>query len=160
MNYAIAVVAFGLYFFLRKKGGGASKGGAGKGGKGGAGGGGGKKWLAWVLGSLALLGSASIAATGLGDWIARMISAAAGGVAGLVGFSGALLLGAIVLIMTVITLWDICVDRQVDKPAMTGLFVLPLLFLAAAGPLADSGAALTGTVADAGSNGIGGLIGG
>lgn len=143
MNTAIAILAFGLLIFLKKKGSG-------------------KKWVTWVQGGLALIGGASLAETGLGVWLAARMSDLGGLVAGIFGgeVSGLLVVGVVTFIVTVIVCWDIGVDRVVDKPAMVGLIVLPLLFLAAAGPLADTGSGLTATVAEAASSSLGGLIGG
>ncbi len=156
MNYAITLTAFGLLIFLRKKGGGGGKGAPGVG----KGAGGGRKWLQWVRGGLALIGGASLAETGVGVWLAARISDAAGLIAGLFGASSVLAVGAVTLIVTVIVCWDIGVDRVVDKPALIGLVMLPLLFLAAAGPLADAGSGLTSAVADVAASSLGRMIGG
>lgn len=140
MNVAIAITAFGLLIFLRKKAA--------------------KPWMQWVKGALAAIGGASLAETGIGIWLADLLSGAGGLVADLFGTSAGLVVGVATVIMTVVVVWDIVIDRKVDKPAMAGLIVLPLLFLAAAGPLADAGSGLTSSIAQVGADSLGRLIGG
>lgn len=127
MFYVIAAAAFGLLLVLRKRN---------------------KIPALWaVRGALALLGGSALAETGLGGWIAGLVTGLAGWVSGVVGGGSAtLFVGVVMLILAVITVYDVAIDRKVDKPAMTGLILLPILFLAAAGPLASAGLSLTGAV--------------
>lgn len=138
MSYVIAATAFGLLFVLRKR----------------------SKIPWWVRAGLAAIGGASLANTGAGAWLAARISDLAGGLASVTGGSAALFAGVAALIMTVIVVYDIAVDKRADKPAMTGLVLLPLLFLAAAGPLAGVGTGITDAIANLGSSGLTTLIGG
>ncbi|MQA14677.1 MAG: hypothetical protein GEV09_11030 [Pseudonocardiaceae bacterium] len=140
MNFAIMCTAFGLLIFLRKKPA--------------------KPWMQWVKGGLAAIGGASLAETGIGVWASGLLSDAGGLIADLFGTSAGLVVGVATLITTVVVCWDIGVDRKVDKPAMAGLIVLPLLFLAAVGPLADVGSGLTASIAQVGAESLGRLIGG
>jgi hypothetical protein len=153
MNFAIALTAFGLLVFLRKKG-------AGSGGglRRGAGSGGG--WKQWVQAGLAAIGGASLAETGIGIWLSERLSDAGALVGSVFDSSGGLVVGVAMVITTVVVVWDIGVDRVVNQPALVGLIVLPLLFLAAVGPLAAAGSGLTDSIAQAAAGSLGQLIGG
>lgn len=139
MSYIIAATAFGLLLVLRKR----------------------NKTPWWVRAALAAIGGAGLADSGLGGWLAARISDIAGWVAGVTGApSAALVAGVAALILSVIVVYDIAVDKKADKPAMAGLVLLPLLFIAAAGPLAGAGAGLTEAITNLGTSGLTALVGG
>lgn len=104
-------------------------------------------WL--IVPILALLGGACLAATVVGSFL----STAIGGVIGslLVGVASVLLILAIVLDLK---------DKHCDKVALIGLIVLPVLFQAGTGPLAEVGNQMSGGVQGIAENSIGTLIGG
>ncbi|MBA8825306.1 hypothetical protein FHX42_002657 [Saccharopolyspora lacisalsi] len=138
MNFAIALTAFGLLFVLRKR----------------------SRTPWWLRAALGLIAGASLANTGLGAWAAARVTDVSGLIGRILNANGALIVGVVALIVSVIVVYDIAVDRKADKPAMIGLIVLPLLFLAAVGPLATAGSGLSDAIAQVASNSIGKLIGG
>ena len=142
MGYLVAVAAFGLWAVLQKKMAGRIA-----------------MRLWFVPPALLLIGSASLADTGLGSLLAQVISAVVGWPAGLAGVSGSLVVGVIGLLLLIATALDLK-DRHADGIAKTGLVMLPLLAIAAAGPLADTGTGLFDQVANFGQHGLTSLIGG
>lgn len=141
MNLMIAITAFGLLWLLHKK---HAHG----------------KWVFAVNGALALIGGAFLAETILGAWAAVAAATVAGWLGGLIGTSSGAVLGAVVLIGTVWALWALLKDREADRPEIAWLVTLPVLFLAAGGPIADNGSQLLGAVQQMGAASIGSLIGG
>ena len=141
MNLVISATAFGLLWLLNKK---HAHG----------------KWVFAVKGALALIGGVFFAETLLGAWAARAAATVAGWLGGLIGVSGAVVLGAVVLLGAVWAGWGLLKDRIADKPELVWLVVLPVLFLAAGGPIADNGSQLMGAVQQMGNASIGSLIGG
>lgn len=141
MNLMIAITAFGLLWLLHKK---HAHG----------------KWVFAVNATLALIGGAFLAETILGAWGAGIATLLAGWVAGWIGTSGGVVLGAVVLVGTVWALWALLKDRTADRPEIVWLVVLPVLFLAAGGPIAENGSQLLGAVQQMGAASIGSLIGG
>lgn len=108
------------------------------------------KYIHWVLvPGLALIGGSCFAATGPGAWIAQKLGSAV----------GPLLIGAISLILMFVIYLDLR-DKKADKTARFGLMILPILFIAGTGPLADLGQTATSGVAEFGAASIGRLIGG
>lgn len=142
MGYLVAVAAFGLWAVLKKKMGGRIA-----------------MRLWFVPPALLLIGSASLANTGLGAWIAGALAAVIGWPAGMVGVSATAAIVVVGLLLLAATVFDLK-DRNADGVAKTGLILLPILAIAASGPLADGGANLFDQVANAGTNGLTSLIGG
>lgn len=139
MSAIIAATAFALLLVLRKR----------------------SKIPWWVNATLAAIGGASLADTGIGSWFAStVIGGVTGWLAGVTGGSGTLVAGVAALILTVIVVYDIAVDKKADKPAMAGLMLLPMLFIAAAGPLAGAGTGLADAVAQLGTSGLSAVVGG
>lgn len=118
-----------------------------------------KKW--YVVITLTALGAAAFAQTPLGAWVASRVL---GGVlrvpARWMGAPTAGLAATLMLLLIVIVVYDIIKDHKADKPAVLGVFVLPLLFLIAAGPVAGNGARLTQAVAAVATSGYSALVGG
>lgn len=142
MGYLVAVAAFGLWTVLKRKMTGRIA-----------------MRLWFVPPALLLIGSASLANTGLGAWVAGLVGTVIGWPAGLVGVSGTLAVGVVALLLLIATALDLK-DRNADGIAKTGLIMLPILAIAAAGPLFDAGAGLFDQVANAGQSGLTSLIGG
>lgn len=143
MSYIVALAAFGLWAVLtsKLKGKLASK-------------------LWFLRPALLLIGSASAANTGVGVWIAdHLVAGVLGWAAGMVGIAGALVAGVIVLILAIATALDLK-DRSADGIAKMGLIALPILVLAAAGPLAANGAGLFDSIAGLGTSGLSAIVGG
>jgi hypothetical protein len=111
----------------------------------------------WVRAALAFIGGSCLANTGIGVWLANRFREIANA---LMGAQGPVLAGGIALIVSVIVIYDIAVDKKADTPAKVGLILLPVLLLAAVGPLAGAGVGLTDAVANMGANSLGKLIGG
>lgn len=103
----------------------------------------------WVVVAFALLGGACLASTPVGGWVAGRLSA----------WFAPVLIGAVALILVVGIYFDLR-DKKADKFARVGLWILPILLLAATGPLASVGQGITGGISDAGTASIGKLIGG
>lgn len=135
MSWAIMLTAFGLLAVLwkRKKG---------------------NPW--WLKASLVFIGGASLAETSLGAWLAARIS----DLVGIIPAPSAVVIGGVTLILVVLTVYDIGVDRKADKTSLICLTLLPVLFLAGIGPLAEAGSGLSEAIAQVGANSIGRLIGG
>lgn len=142
MGYLVAAAAFGLWAVLKRKMTGRVA-----------------MRLWFVPPALLLIGSASLANTGLGAWVAGLIGAVIAWPAGLIGVSAAAAIVVVGLLLLVATVFDLK-DRNADGIAKTGLILLPILAIAASGPLAASGAGLFDQVANAGTNGLTSLIGG
>ncbi|MGJ7908696.1 hypothetical protein ACOQFL_19690 [Actinopolyspora sp. H202] len=135
MSWAIMIVAFGLVAILWKR----------------------KKanpW--WLKSSLVFIGGCSLADTALGAWLAARINE----IVGIVPVNSSIVVGAATLLLIVLTVYDIGIDRKADKTALICLVVLPVLFLAGVGPLAEAGSGLTEAISQVGANSIGRLIGG
>ena len=108
------------------------------------------KYIHWIMiPGFALIGGSCFAATGPGGWIAEKLGS----------FVGPLLIGAISLILMFVIYLDLR-DKKADKTARFGLMILPILFIAGTGPLADLGQTATSGVAEFGAASIGRLIGG
>ncbi len=135
MSWAIMLTAFGLLFILarRKKG---------------------VPW--WLKAGVTFIAGASLAETAIGVWLAARVS----DVVSIIPANPAYIIGGITLILLVLTVYDIGVDRKADKTALICLTILPVLFLAGIGPLAETGAGLTQAVSDVARNSLGTLIGG
>ncbi|RCW45140.1 hypothetical protein DFQ14_103104 [Halopolyspora algeriensis] len=135
MSWAIMIVAFGLLWVIWKR----------------------KKASPWWLkASLVFIGGASLAETSLGAWLAARLT----DIAGLIPAPNAYVIGGATLILLVLTIYDIGVDRKADKTSLICLTILPVLFLAGIGPLAEAGSGLSEAIAQVGANSIGRLIGG
>lgn len=103
----------------------------------------------WLVPTLAVMGGASLSATFIGKWAAERIN----------NFIGPLLVGAVVLILIASIVFDLR-DRKADKTARIGLIVLPILFMAGSGPLAELGNSVSGGISQAAAASIGALLGG
>lgn len=142
MGYLVAIAAFGLWAVLKRKltGRAASR-----------------LWFAPP--ALLLIGSASLANTGLGAWIAGLLVDVVAWVASFVAVSATAAIGVVMLILLVATALDLK-DKQADGIARTGLILLPILAMSAAGPLPEATGGLFSSVANLGTNGLTSLIGG
>ncbi|MEV4643651.1 MULTISPECIES: hypothetical protein [Saccharopolyspora] len=134
MNFVIMVICFVLLWVLRKR----------------------TKIPWWVRAALAFIGGSCLANTGVGIWLADRLREISNSLVD----QGPVLVGGIALVVAVIVVYDIAVDRKADTPAKVGLILLPVLFLAAVGPLAGAGVGLSDAIADMGTNSLGKLIGG
>lgn len=113
------------------------------------------KWLWVVAAALALIAGTGLVTTrvadvavGAGDWVA-----------GVFGASGSVVMGVAMLILTVVVAFDVVTDRSLDTTGTLALLLLPILFAVGDGPLAEVGAELTLAIHDAGTTGLGNLIG-
>lgn len=174
MSFAVAVLAYGIYFMLRRrgvKGGGGAPAGAGKGvpaitaGSGGGGGGVASRIRAffvkhgwWIPPALLLVGSSSLSNTFVGIWSAKILGGLLGFFGGWFHVSSALIAGVSGLLLFAATLWDLAVDRKPDGIAKTGLMMLPILALIAAGPAAADGRGLFDTIDHAATSQMHSLI--
>lgn len=119
-----------------------------------------KKWRKWwVVAIVTALFAASLAATSLGGWLAGLLASLLGVIAGWIGVTGALLAAVAVLVFIPAVIYGFVHDHKADKWEMTGLILLPLLFIIASGPVAAHGGTLTDAVAGFGSNGLSYLVG-
>lgn len=142
MDFAVAIVAGGLYFILGRKLTGtlAAK--------------------AWFLRpAMLLICAASLANTVLGVWGAKAAGGLLGWIGGWFDVSAALLAGAVGLLLLVGTVLDLK-DKRPDGIAKTGLVLLPILAMVAAGPLAVQGSGLFDSIAQASRSGLSTMIGG
>lgn len=134
MSWAIMITAFALLFVVWRKRKGAP-------------------W--WLRTALVLIAGASLADTALGGWLAARL----GDLLGLIPAPTPLLIGGATLVGLVYVVYEL-LDKKADKREMVVLAILPTLFLAGVGPLANTGTGLSDAVAQIGSNSIGHLIGG
>lgn len=134
MSWAIMITAFALLFVVWRKRKGAP-------------------W--WLRTALVLIAGASLADTALGGWLAARLS----DLLGLIPAPTPLLIGGATLVGLVYVVYEL-LDKKADKREMVVLAILPTLFLAGVGPLANTGTGLSDAVAQIGSNSIGHLIGG
>lgn len=118
------------------------------------------KFLWFVKPILAGFGAAAFSQTDWGQTIAGWILGALGWVGDWFGISGAVVAGILTAALVLIVVLDIVADRVANAPAIGALLVLPLLFLIAAGPIADGGREISGNVANAGQSSVGRLVGG
>lgn len=118
-----------------------------------------KKWAKWwVVGLVSALASAAFSMTDLGGWTAHLIGKILSFPAGLINATAALVAGLIVLCLIPGIIYGFVHDKSADKPEIVALFLLPLMFIIASGPVADGGGTLTEAVNDFGSQGLGYLI--
>lgn len=109
----------------------------------------------WLKTALVLMFGASLADTALGGWLSGIILS----VLGLLPGPTTAIAGGLGLILTVIVIYGL-VDKSADKPEMICLAVLPMVFLAAAGPFAAAGSSLFGSIGDVGQATISRVVGG
>lgn len=120
-----------------------------------------KPKILWIIKPmLAAMGAASFANTGFGGTVAGWMLGALGWVGSWFGISGPVVAGILVVALALVVVLDILFDRVANGPAIGSLFVLPLLFLVAAGPIAASGQTISDNVARAGTSSVGRLVGG
>lgn len=134
MSWAIMITAFALIFVIWRKRKGAP-------------------W--WLRTALVLIAGASLADTSLGVWLATRFA----DLLSLIPAPTAVLIGGATLVGIVYVAYELA-DKKADKREMVVLALLPTLFLAGVGPLAETGSGLSDAVAQVGSNSIGHLIGG
>ncbi|MCI2421541.1 hypothetical protein MOQ72_29310 [Saccharopolyspora sp. K220] len=134
MYFVIMIICFVLLWVLRKR----------------------NKIPWWVKAALAFVGGSCLANTGVGIWLAGRFT----DIANALVTPGSVLVGGVALIVAVVVIYDIAADKKADTAAKLGLILLPVLFLAAVGPLAGAGVGLTDAIADVGANSLGKLIGG
>lgn len=117
-----------------------------------------KLW--WLRPSLLFMFSASLAATWLGELLAGWLGGLFDWITDLfdVGAGGELIAGALLVLMVLGTVLDLK-DKKPDGFAKTGLIMIPLLALIAAGPIASGTRDLTGKVSDGAENGVTSIIG-
>lgn len=118
----------------------------------------GKHW--WLPLSLAALGSLSLAASTVGDWMgsimlmaAEMAAGALGGIFG-GGISGVMVLGVFALIGTIVIVADVMVDHTCNKYAIASFVLTPVAAMYAGGIIGS----LHGGLRDAGSGAATGLM--
>lgn len=134
MSWAIMITAFALIFVIWRKRKGAP-------------------W--WLRTALVLIAGASLADTSLGVWLAARFA----DLLSLIPAPTTVLIGGATLVGIVYVAYELA-DKKADKREMVVLALLPTLFLAGVGPLAETGSGLSDAVAQVGSNSIGQLIGG
>ena len=118
-----------------------------------------KKWRKWYIVAIVTgLFACSLASTGLGVWLAGMISSLLSGLAGLFGASGALLAAVLVLVLIPAVIYGFWHDKKADKWEMGCLIALPLLFIIASGPVAAHGGDFTDAITSFGSHGLSYLV--
>lgn len=93
----------------------------------------------------------------LGMGVAAMFPGVARVVGGVLGVMGA---GVLMLLAILAIVIDVAIKKQSNKVALVALVALPLLFIAAGGPLADFGEQTTGSVNQTTTSGIANLLGG
>ncbi|MCA1185731.1 hypothetical protein LCD36_04595 [Saccharopolyspora sp. 6T] len=108
-----------------------------------------KKVPWWIVPTLAFVGGSCLAASAIGSWMAGMIS----------GIGASIIIGVAIVILLIGTYFDLR-DKEANAFAITSLILLPTLFIAGTGPLADLGNSLSGGAAESGAATIGQLIGG
>lgn len=104
-------------------------------------------WL--IVPALALIGGSALAATVVGSFISGTINS----------FVGSMIVGVAILALIVAIYLDLR-DKKCDKVALFGLILLPILFQAGTGPLADLGERASNGINELGTNSIGRMIGG
>lgn len=118
-----------------------------------------KKWAKWwVVGIVAALAAAAFASTNLGGWTAQLIGRILGFPAGWIDVTPAMLAALVVICLIPVIIYGLVHDKSADKPEIIALFLLPLLFIIASGPVAAGGGTLTEALAGFGSQGLGYLI--
>lgn len=140
MGWLITLTAVGLLLILRKRSN--------------------PRWLWMVKAALAAFAGAGLAETGLGAWLAGVLRSLGGWVGGVFGAPAGPTLSVLALLIAVVVVLDIAVDHKADRAAIAGLILLPLLFVGAAGPVADGGSQLFAAIHGAAAAALGPLIGG
>jgi hypothetical protein len=126
--------------------------------------GGGPKFLAkvmWAINALlAFIAGGALANIVLGEWLAAAMAAVFGWVGSWLGVAGSIVGGLVLLVVAVLVVLDL-LDRKADSAAVTGLIVIPLIIVAAAGgPIASAGSQLYGAAERIGMSSLGQLVGG
>lgn len=118
-----------------------------------------KKWAKWwLVGLVAALAAAAFASTKLGGWAAQLIGKILGFPAGWADVSSAMVAALLVICLIPGIIYGFVHDKSADRPEIVALFLLPLLFIIASGPVAAGGGTLTEALAGFGSQGLGYLI--
>ncbi|MFI5614714.1 hypothetical protein [Amycolatopsis sp. NPDC051903] len=118
-----------------------------------------KKWNKWfTVGAITALFSCSLAATGLGGFLASLLGDLLSAIARIWGGSGALFAAVLVLIALPAVIYGFVHDKKADRWEMTGLIMLPLLFTIASGPVAAHGGTFSDAVEGFGSQGLSYLV--
>lgn len=105
-----------------------------------------------------------------GGWILRSVLALMGGIFLTFSIVGVLLRSGLALLPTVlvggalffaafVAIVDIASDRRADKPALVALALLPLLFVAGVGPIAQAGTRAVTSIHDGTTSQLGPAIG-
>lgn len=93
----------------------------------------------------------------LGCGIAGAASGIGGGIRSVLGVYG---VGVVMLIALLVIAIDVGVKHESNKAAIGALILLPMLFVAASGPLANAGEQITTTVNGKTESGLSNLLGG